>query len=175
MNRPAAPSAALSADRNTSHKTQMLVCEAACGRNDTSYQTRTFPLSRRLVIDACDWGRGKHIIHALAAFDATDARKCIRCHAAQTGERLSFTAFIAICVAKTVAADRTCHAYRRGRKLFVFDDIDIATLVEHEIEGEKLATFCVIRAADKKSYRQIHDEIRAAQTEKPEQAPTSAR
>jgi pyruvate/2-oxoglutarate dehydrogenase complex dihydrolipoamide acyltransferase (E2) component len=138
--------------------------------NDTKYEIRPFPPSRRLVTDSCEWGRKKHIIHGLTECDVTRARAIMREHKSRTGEGLSFTAFIAACVGRAVAENRMCHAYRKGRELVIFEDVDIGTMVEHEVEGEKLATFQVIRAADKKTFRQIHDEIRAAQKESVESA-----
>jgi pyruvate/2-oxoglutarate dehydrogenase complex dihydrolipoamide acyltransferase (E2) component len=144
--------------------------------NDTTKcEIRRFPISRRLVIDGLEWGRKKHIIHALTECDVTRARAIIRDHKGRTGEGLSFTAFIAACIGRAVAENRMCHAYRRGRKLVLFDNVDIGTLVEHDVEGEKLATFQVIRAADKKTFRQIHDEIRAAQKDSVESAPGAAK
>lgn len=136
-----------------------------------NFEIRPFPLSRRLVIDSCEWGRKKHIIHALTECDVTRARAFMRNHKQQTGEGLSFTAFFAACVGRAVAENPICHAYRQGRKLLIFTDVDVGTLVEHDVEGEKLATLYVIRSADKKTFRQIHDEIRSAQTESPESAP----
>jgi hypothetical protein len=144
--------------------------------NDTTRcEIRPFPLSRKLVIDSCEWGRKKHIIHALTECDVTCARAIMRDHKCKTGEGLSLTAFIAACIGRAVAENRMCHAYRKGRKLVLFDNVDIGTLVEHDVEGEKLATFQVIRAADKKTFRQIHDEIRAAQKESVESAPGAAK
>jgi pyruvate/2-oxoglutarate dehydrogenase complex dihydrolipoamide acyltransferase (E2) component len=131
--------------------------------SDKTYEARLYPASRRLVVDACEWGRKKHIIHALSWFDVQRPRDLIRRGKAATGEGLSFTAFVAACVGRAVAEDRICHAYRRGSKLLLFDDVDIATLVEHDVEGAKLATLYVIRAADKKGVLQIHREIRVAQ------------
>ncbi len=141
----------------------------------TTCEVRPFPRSRRLVMDSCEWGRKKHIIHALAEFDVTRARQLIRDYQAKTGEKLSFTAFLAACVGRAVAEDRTCHAYRRGGKLLLYADVDIATLVEHDVEGQKLATFHVIRAADKKPVRVIHEEIRTAQKESPEESAEARR
>lgn len=126
-------------------------------------EVRVFPRSRKLVIDSCEWGRKKHIIHALIECDVTRVRAQIREHKAKTGETLSFTAFIASCVGRAVAEHRACHAYRKRRKLILFEDVDIGTLVEHDVEHDRLATFHVIRAANGKSFVQIHDEIRAAQ------------
>jgi len=134
-------------------------------------EIRPFPRSRRLVTDACEWGRRKHMIHALVEMDVTRPRQSIREHKARTGETRSFTAFIASALGKAVAEDRLCHAYRQRGKLLLFDDVDIATLVEHDVEGHKLATMYVIRAADKKTFRQIHDEIRTAQQQAVESTP----
>jgi pyruvate/2-oxoglutarate dehydrogenase complex dihydrolipoamide acyltransferase (E2) component len=134
-------------------------------------EIRPFPSSRRLVIDSCEWGRKKHIIHALTECDVTRARAIMRDHKSRTGEGLSLTAFMAACIGRAVAENRICHAYRKGRKLVLFHDVDIGTLVEHDVDGEKLATIHVIRGADKKTFRQIHDEIRAAQKESVESAP----
>ncbi len=138
---------------------------------ETKCEIRPYPLSRRLVIDSCEWGRKKHIIHALIECDVTRAREIMRAHKRRTGEGLSFTAFIAACVGRAVAENRICHAYRKGRRLVLFDNVDIGTLVEHDVEGEKLATLHVVRAADKKTFRQIHDEIRSAQKESVDSAP----
>lgn len=138
---------------------------------DPGFQTRPFPRSRGLVVDAGEWNRRKHIIHVLAEFDVTRARRRIRERADRTGEKLSFTAFIAACVGRTVAVDRLWHAYRKGRRLILFEDVDIGTLVEHEVEGAKLATFHVIRRANERPVREIHEEIRRAQSEVVEDMP----
>lgn len=137
----------------------------------TGFQIRDYPRSRRLVTDAGEWNRRKHIIHVLGEFDVTRARSLIRDHADRTGEKLSFTAFVAACVGRTVAIDRSWHAYRQGRRLILFDDVDIGTLIEREVEGQKLATFHVIRKANEKSVRDIHLEIRKAQGERVEDRP----
>ena len=140
-----------------------------------NWEVRPFPRSRRLVIDSCEWGRKKHIIHALTECDVTRGRSILRDHKRRTGEGLSFTAFMAACIGRAVAENRICHAYRKGGKLVLFDDVDVGTLVEHDVEGEKLATFHVIRRADKKTFREIHDEIRAAQRESVESDPSAGK
>lgn len=130
------------------------------------YQTRAFPRSRRLVIDSSAWGRRHHTIHILAEFDVTEARRIVHEHAAATGEKLSFTAYVAACIGRAVATDRNWHAYRKGRKLILFDDVDIGILIDHEVEHERLATIYVVRSAQVKTVREIHDEIRAAQRQR---------
>ena len=138
------------------------------------FEVRAFPLSRRLVTDAGVWSGRKHIIHVLAELDVTRARAVIRERAERTGERLSFTAFIIACVGRTVALDRVWHAYRKGGRLILFDEVDIATLVERDVEGAKLATFEVIRRAHERPVEDIHAQIRKAQSAKVEAMPGAA-
>lgn len=139
------------------------------------YQIRTFPLSRRLILDAGAWGRRKHIIHLLGELDVTVARQKIRETAERTGEQLSFSAFITACVGRTVVLDRMWHAYRQGGRLILFDDVDVAVLVERNVEGEKLALFQVVRKSNEKSVRDIHNEIREAQRGKVDEMPSIGR
>ncbi|MBY9002158.1 MAG: 2-oxo acid dehydrogenase subunit E2, partial [Candidatus Heimdallarchaeota archaeon] len=80
------------------------------------------------------------------------------------GEKLSVSAFIINCVGKAVSENKRVHALRKNRrKLVVFDDIDIATIVERKIKDESWPILYVIRSVDKRSLKEIHKEIRKAQ------------
>jgi pyruvate/2-oxoglutarate dehydrogenase complex dihydrolipoamide acyltransferase (E2) component len=126
-----------------------------------------FPKVRLRITDFLGLQHRKHIIHALTEVDVTRPRRYIRQHRSETGEGLSFTAFMAACLAKAVDEDRYMHAYRKGRKqLVLFDEVDVATLVEHELDGEKIATPYVFRAANRKTFAELHREIRAAREQK---------
>lgn len=110
----------------------------------------------------------KHLIHALFEADVTPARAIIQAHELQTGEQLSFTAFTITCVARAVDEDKTMQAYRKGkRRLVVFDDVDVTTLMEREVEGQKQALFHIVRAANHRTLGAIHAELRAAQAAPP--------
>jgi pyruvate/2-oxoglutarate dehydrogenase complex dihydrolipoamide acyltransferase (E2) component len=50
-----------------------------------------------------------------------------------------------------------------GRRLAVFDDVDVAIPIERDLGGRKQPIVYSVREADKKSFRAIHREIRAAQ------------
>ncbi|HEX5691737.1 MAG TPA: 2-oxo acid dehydrogenase subunit E2 [Roseiflexaceae bacterium] len=94
----------------------------------------------------------------------TTARQAIRDHQAETGEQLSFTAFLIGCLGRAVGANTDLQAYQdwRGR-LVTFDDVDVVTIVEIVADGQSFPLAHIIRAANRRSVREIHDEIRAVQ------------
>lgn len=69
--------------------------------NNENYQTIPFPKLRRLMVDGGRLARQKHLIHGLVEMDVTRVRQTIRDHKAKTGETLSFTAFIMVCLGQT--------------------------------------------------------------------------
>src|SRR5436190_23856836 len=107
-------------------------------RRDEGYQVRPFPKIRRAYLDIMAVGRRRNLIHGLVEVDVTEARRRLHGYEAVTGVRLSFTAFLIHCVARAVAADRLVHAYRRGRRLILFDDVDVNTQIEAEAEGQTI-------------------------------------
>lgn len=108
--------------------------------------------------------RHKPMIHGLIAVDVTTARGIVREHREKTGETLSFTAFLVTCLAKAVDEHKAVQAMRQGGgRLVLFDDVDVNTRIEREVAGQKYVIPYIIRAANHKTCRQIHDEIRAAQ------------
>ena len=119
---------------------------------------------RRFALDAGYLGRRKHIVHGLLEVDVTDARRAIRAHEAATGEKRSFTAFIVACLAKAVEANRHVQAYRVWRnRLIIYDDVNVNTMIEADWQGRKIVVPHIIRAANRRTLKEIHDEIRAAQ------------
>jgi pyruvate/2-oxoglutarate dehydrogenase complex dihydrolipoamide acyltransferase (E2) component len=128
------------------------------------YTLKPFPLSRRLVIDTVRLGRSRPHIHGLIEVDVTEARRRLHDYAARTGEKLSFTAFILVCLGRAVDQDRRVHAYQDwlGR-LVLFDEVDVTTLIEIDWQGEKFALAHVIRATNRRTVPDITGEIRAIQ------------
>jgi len=111
------------------------------------------------------------MIHGLLEVDVTRARAFLRDHKAKTGESLSFTAFIIACLAKAIDENKSVQAYRKGRnQLILFEDVDVNTQIERDMDGQKPAIPYTIRAANRKTFREIHHEIRATQREDVAQA-----
>jgi pyruvate/2-oxoglutarate dehydrogenase complex dihydrolipoamide acyltransferase (E2) component len=134
---------------------------------------RYTPLRRFLALTLRSAARTP-IIHGLVEFDVTEARRRIAAHREQTGEALSFTAFIVGCVAAAVLEHPEVHAMRLGsRRLMIFNDVDVGVLVEREMEGRRQPIIAIVRAANRLPLRDIHAAIRRAQVEPPEQAWTA--
>lgn len=141
----------------------------------SGYKTIPFPRLRQLVIDAARVAHDKHTIRCLAEIDVTEARRCLREHRKKTGAPFSFTAFIIAALAQAVEADKNFQAYRDWRnRLFIFDDVDVITYVEIEAEGRKFPINYIIRAANRKSVREIQEEIYAVKND-PAHSPSGQR
>ncbi len=130
-----------------------------------AYQVIDLPAGRRLMLNMLDLAGPKHYMFGLLEVDVTLARRFIADYKNRTGETLSFTGFLVSCLARAVDENKEVQAYLKGSKhLVLFDDVDVGVMVEHK-EGDKRHLMGhVIRAANHKTYRQIHDEIRSVQT-----------
>lgn len=105
-------------------------------------------------------------VHGLVELDVTEARRRLRAVEEETGEDLSFTAFLVHCLGQAINEHPEINAYRdwRGR-LHVFEEVDVALLVEVAADGERLGVPRLLRAANRRSLRSLHEEIRAAQAD----------
>jgi pyruvate/2-oxoglutarate dehydrogenase complex dihydrolipoamide acyltransferase (E2) component len=129
-------------------------------------QVIPYPKARHFMEEAIRSTHHKPMMHGLIEVDVTNARAYLRDVRARTGESLSFTAFIIACLGRAVDEHKDVHALRKGRQhLILFGDVDVLTWIEREIAGQPQVLPCIIRAANRKTFRQIHDEIRTAQVQ----------
>ena len=128
------------------------------------YQVVPYPKIRRFMAAARRSVQRKSMMHGLIEVDVTRARAFLREHKAKTGESLSFTAFLTACLAKAVEEHKAVQAFRLGSKrLILFEEVDVYTLIERDVAGQKQPMPYIVRAANRKTVREIHQEIRAAQ------------
>jgi pyruvate/2-oxoglutarate dehydrogenase complex dihydrolipoamide acyltransferase (E2) component len=128
------------------------------------YTITPIPGYRFWIFDVMREARRKSSIAAAITVDVERVRTQMREHRERTGESLSFTGFIIWCTGRAVAAHPTLNRYRLGRrKLITFDDVDILTPIERSADGRNALARHIVRAADRKSFREINDEIRAVQ------------
>lgn len=131
---------------------------------------RYSPLRRFLALTLSSAARTP-IIHGLVEFDVTEARRRIAAQRERTGEALSFTAFVVGCVAAAVVEHPEVHALRLGgRRLAIYNDVDVGVLVERHMDGHRQPVITIVRAANRLPVQDIHAAIRRAQEEPPEQA-----
>jgi pyruvate/2-oxoglutarate dehydrogenase complex dihydrolipoamide acyltransferase (E2) component len=104
-------------------------------------------------------------MQGLLEMDVTKAREFMRAHKEASGERLSFTAWLIKCIAQAISEFKHLQAYRKGKKLIIFDDVDVGFTMEREVGGRRVVAGHIIRKANEKKFRDIHEEIRSAQSE----------
>jgi pyruvate/2-oxoglutarate dehydrogenase complex dihydrolipoamide acyltransferase (E2) component len=135
-------------------------------QHNADYQVVPYPKHRRAEAVLYRSVQHKPMMHGLIEVDVTRARAFLREHQAKTGESLSFTAFLATCLAKAVDEHKAVQACRKGSKhLILFDEVDVYTPIERDVAGQKQIIGYTIRAANRKTLPEIHHEIRAAQVE----------
>jgi pyruvate/2-oxoglutarate dehydrogenase complex dihydrolipoamide acyltransferase (E2) component len=79
------------------------------------------------------------------------------------------------CLGKAVAASKSVQGYRKGRRqLVIFEDVDVLTYAEVEMDGNMFPLAYVLRSANRKTWLEIHEEIRNLQAD-PEQSPNARR
>jgi len=128
------------------------------------YELRPFPTGRETVIDAGYLGSGRHIVYALGEVDVTRARELLRALSEAEGTKLCFTAFVVASLARAIAADPQVQAYRDWRRrLVLFSDVDVATLIEPRPGA--VAVPHILRAANRRTVRDLSQEIRSIQAD----------
>ena len=146
-----------------------------------SYEVVQIPPERALVVDGGILASKRHIMYGLVEVDVTKARtimktlqnrndsKVIKTDDATTGQQerypattkdLSFTAYLAACLARSVVHEPRAQAYKIGRnKQVIFKDVHVSTMIEASNDKGGVAIPHVLRNADKRSVRDLSKEI----------------
>jgi pyruvate/2-oxoglutarate dehydrogenase complex dihydrolipoamide acyltransferase (E2) component len=120
---------------------------------------------RRAWLNILDLPRPAHPMYGLLEVDVTVARQLIAQYKARTGEALSFTGYLAYCLARAVDENKEVQAYRKGHKqLIQFDDVNVGLMIERQSGEKRVLSGHVVRDASHKTYLEIHEEIRSAQS-----------
>ena len=131
--------------------------------DEVTFRVLPFPHERNIVLDVMEQGSLRHHVWGFGSLDVTRPRQLIAAVKENTGESLSFTAHVVHCVATALGEHKEVQAIKVGKRLYVFDDVDVSTMIEKETrQGKKVPANYIVRSANRKSYREIHDEIRAA-------------
>jgi len=131
-------------------------------QQQVDYQVVPYSKIRRFMAAEFRLSHRMPMIHGLIEVDVSRARTFLREYKAKSGESLSFTAFLIACLAQAVEEHKAVQARRKGRKhLILFEDVDVLTYTERAVAPMPI----IVRAANSKTLREIHREIRAAQVQ----------
>lgn len=133
---------------------------------EKNFHIRKFSPTRRILADYNDVAASLNRIHGLIDIDVTEALEKIEEIEKRDNYKVSFTGWVTKCVSQVVSEDKRLNSFRKGgRKIVVFDDVDISIIVELTSKaGKKVPYNYVIRKAETKGVKTITDEIRAAQS-----------
>jgi pyruvate/2-oxoglutarate dehydrogenase complex dihydrolipoamide acyltransferase (E2) component len=110
-------------------------------------------------------------VHGLIEADVTIAREYIRRHQENTGEKISFTAFVIYCLSRAIEKNPHVHAYRNWRnQLVIFEDVNINSMVEIERKGRRVPIPKMFTAVNRMTLIEIHNQFRSTK-----KAPSKAR
>ncbi len=139
-------------------------------KNTAACTVVEYPRHRLPTVDYLRVASRKPLIHLFMEADVTRARTQLREYRRHTGQGVSFTAFLVGCLARAVDENKRVHAYRRGRKLVIFDDVDVCVIVEQPVGDTRLPVPHVVRGANRRNLLGIHSEIRRFQEAGAEEA-----
>jgi hypothetical protein len=121
-----------------------------------AYQVIDFPLERRAMPAFLELKASSHRMYALLEVDVTFARQFIEEYKMRTGEQMSFTGYLAFCLARAVDENKTVQACRKGSKqLIIFDDVDVGFMIERKQGETPVLTGYVMRGANHKTSRRF--------------------
>jgi pyruvate/2-oxoglutarate dehydrogenase complex dihydrolipoamide acyltransferase (E2) component len=128
------------------------------------YEEKPFPKIQNSVGDIFEFSRSKYYVLGLVEADVTLAQEKMEQRRAKMGESLSFTAWIAKCLAQTISEFPDANSYRKGRsRVVTFKDVDVVIVVEKKVGDTKYPVPYVIRNVNEKKFLEVHAEIRSAQ------------
>lgn len=130
------------------------------------HRTRSYSRYRLLIADLLHEGQRAKSIYFSFDADITDFMAARAQTAADGGEPCSVTAYVAACYAQTIGDDPEMQAQKTlfGRRLVIFDDVDIGFIIEKTIEGEVVPWARIIRACNRKPAMEIHAILKRLKT-----------
>lgn len=122
------------------------------------YRVVPFPRHRLAVLDVLSVAARQYTVHGLLEVDVTAARERMRSMAPPP----SLTSFVVATVARAVQGHPEVNARRAGRRLVLFDDVDVVVTVERPLDKTPVPMPYAVRGAGTKSCAAISAEIQAA-------------
>jgi pyruvate/2-oxoglutarate dehydrogenase complex dihydrolipoamide acyltransferase (E2) component len=135
----------------------------------TGFKSIPLTFNRKAVIASATVTKEKNSFHSITEVDISVPRRLINEHFQKTGTKLSLTAYIVTCLAHVIKDHPLLNSFIKGNKQIILDDVTVSVLIEREIKGEKVPEPVAINNAQTKTYLQINNEIRSAQSSQGQQ------
>ena len=130
-----------------------------------AYSYKRIPQSRIATFDTFSVGMQKHHVSALLEFDVTGSRKRLQ-ELRKNGTNVSFNGWLIKVISSVLQNHPEASAYMLSKKkLIIFNDINISTLVEKKINGNKVPIALLIEKPNQKSALDITREIEMAKNQ----------
>ena len=126
------------------------------------YRTEPFPKMRNFILDIMEEGKRKNIVYITFQADVTKFNELMQSNKKNNGNSISLTSYITYCFSKTVNEQKHMHAIRKGKKLVIFNDVDLSIIIERKVEGILQPVGYKIRNANNKSFNEIQTELQKA-------------
>lgn len=149
-------------DKGKKYHKQLNRTEEMVISDPQGYEIHEISKMSRLIDEFVTFGKKKNTIWTFTDVDVTEAKRKIAEYRKNTGNPLSFTAFIITIFAHCVAN----HKYpvnslmKKNKQIYVFNDVDVSTNIERTLpNGKKKPTSYTIRKAQNKSLLEINQEL----------------
>ncbi|SFN54998.1 2-oxoacid dehydrogenases acyltransferase (catalytic domain) [Mycetocola miduiensis] len=135
--------------------------DVTAAQTGAGYRVVPLPRSRRVMAALMNVAGSRRLMVAFVEADVTKPRRLIHEHRSHTGESISFTAYVAACLARAVRQHPQLNSIRRGRRLILFEDVNVVCYLEQFHGDEPVVGFLTLRAADRASVRELSLRFRA--------------
>lgn len=125
-----------------------------------SFKEIPFPGFRNNLKDFLDLSQGINFISGHSVADVTDLISKVELNRDSEENKGSLISYFIWALAKAIQKHPEMQSLKSKNKIIIFNDVDVATMVEKELDdGSKIPFPYIVRAAQNKSYDQINVEI----------------
>ncbi|MFT5859141.1 MAG: pyruvate/2-oxoglutarate dehydrogenase complex dihydrolipoamide acyltransferase (E2) component [Flavobacteriaceae bacterium] len=131
----------------------------------SNYSEIPFPEFRNNLKDFLDLSHGINFISGQSEVDITELMRQVDSMRAEGEDKASLIAYFIWALSRAMVEHPEMQAIKRKKKLILFNNVDVATMIEKTMEdGTKIPFPYIIRAAQNKSYADINAEITRVRT-----------
>jgi pyruvate/2-oxoglutarate dehydrogenase complex dihydrolipoamide acyltransferase (E2) component len=130
-----------------------------------NFKEISFPVFRHNLKDFLDLSHGINFISGQSEVDITELLSKVTLIQKDGLDKPSLIAYFIWALSRAIAKHPEMQAIKRGKKMILFNDVDVATMIEKEMDdGSKIPFPYIIRAAQNMSYVEINTEINKVRT-----------